>query len=1034
MSSSHPSRAKPGGRDGGLGIFPAPLKTGAAVLVLCLGAVVGALAAGGIERSTRQHLREAEALVNERQYNEAILLLSRIVKDDPEAFEAAEKLMQRIRSVRGEYNDTYQELLVALFEDNDLGRALELIGKLQALDPNPSATTARALNQAREAAELVYNLNLFRELMAAARVLLDRRQYRQAVDRYLEGFSLSRETFDRAGYGNIVVNAVNRALERMQAAVPRFFEHSALLEQEIAALERELVPPDREPAAADVWAPRAEQVREQLESLAEGLAAAGRAGAVFQANNAQLMEAIREGRPDLFLFIATRLVLGREDEPPEGIAAAMEAVWSGHFSAAEGALAELGDEALARGLMLYGQESYPESLALLSEAEVPLRVSLELQALWPLAVNAGRPLNLDPESLASAAEHLPGFLLTRQKLEEQRDTQALIEIATRLEAVEGLVPASDSALEAARRALEPLEGGVAELLAKWGDELQRYRRFLVSGLPIEETVTRAEAHLARIDEMGERIAALDAGFFGSVALQRVIELDRVLADAKRRFDEGVALQEGREVAAEPIRDEAGRLIEIPPRMERFPTEALNIYRPVRGQLAELAGEVQEISDRLSRSPEYLAGNRVLQRQVQRLAELEQGVAQFRGDFERRYQEAERDAVLAASRRQEGLLRLSEARANYQARAYVEARENLEIAREAFDASLLLQEDPEVRRLRDVDIAALLRRIVEQDNERVVREVRELINRGKDSYRQGDFVRAEQALLQAQARWNDTNPQEEPEITVWLRFVRAALAATTGREVPLSDPLYPEMNQLYNQALADYLEGRRLVDAGRRREAVELFNRAQDRLTQILKFFPYNRDARLLALRIDQVRDPEGFVRQLTDLFNQAVAGIGRNNQEAYAILKDIEVLQPRYPGLERALLNVEVALGIRQPPPDPVKLAQARERFDQGQSLWNRQLPDLYPAALNLINEAIALNPDYDQAVVLKDRLQLAMGGTVSTPLTSADQRLKQLAQEKFIQSQYFEALALVKQLLRNPLYQNDPELQDLERRILSRL
>ena len=46
--------------------FPIPLKTTAAVLVLCLVTAAGAFAGGRTERSTRDRLKEAEALIEEQ--------------------------------------------------------------------------------------------------------------------------------------------------------------------------------------------------------------------------------------------------------------------------------------------------------------------------------------------------------------------------------------------------------------------------------------------------------------------------------------------------------------------------------------------------------------------------------------------------------------------------------------------------------------------------------------------------------------------------------------------------------------------------------------------------------------------------------------------------------------------------------------------------------------------------------------------------------------------------------------------------------
>jgi tetratricopeptide (TPR) repeat protein len=169
------------------------------------------------------------------------------------------------------------------------------------------------------------------------------------------------------------------------------------------------------------------------------------------------------------------------------------------------------------------------------------------------------------------------------------------------------------------------------------------------------------------------------------------------------------------------------------------------------------------------------------------------------------------------------------------------------------------------------------------------------------------------------------------------------------------------------------------------------------------------------------------------LYNDALRRRSESPQEAYATLKDIEQLLPNYPGLQTAIANLEIALGFRIPPPDPAKISQSRDLYLQARSIWDRNQRDLYDSALDVLNEAIQLNPDNRDAVALKDRLLVATGGERVDVLSSDDQRLLREAEAKYLAGDYFEALVIIELLLRKPSNQNNQEILDLEKRIRAR-
>ena len=61
-------------------------------------------------------IRQAEELIEEDRLNEAILLLERTIREEPERIHEAEDLLREIRRRRGSYNELFQQLIAHLLE------------------------------------------------------------------------------------------------------------------------------------------------------------------------------------------------------------------------------------------------------------------------------------------------------------------------------------------------------------------------------------------------------------------------------------------------------------------------------------------------------------------------------------------------------------------------------------------------------------------------------------------------------------------------------------------------------------------------------------------------------------------------------------------------------------------------------------------------------------------------------------------------------------------------------------------------------
>ena len=79
---------------------------------------------------------------------------------------------------------------------------------------------------------------------------------------------------------------------------------------------------------------------------------------------------------------------------------------------------------------------------------------------------------------------------------------------------------------------------------------------------------------------------------------------------------------------------------------------------------------------------------------------------------------------------------------------------------------------------------------------------------------------------------------------------------TGRVIPPTAPLYPEMSQMLSIAHQYFDSGSAKIKKGQKAEGVELLEQAKKKLQEVQLVYPLNQEASLLTLRIDQLIDPD----------------------------------------------------------------------------------------------------------------------------------------------------------------------------------
>ncbi|MDC7223493.1 MAG: hypothetical protein PQJ60_07100 [Spirochaetales bacterium] len=958
---------------------------------------------GGQQEEQTYTMEDADRLIEEKNYNEAIEVLIALSKQNPEYFEMAQNKIRSIREVRNSYNDIYDELIKVLFEDEDYEEALNLIQELDSLDSNPNDATRLAIRDARISAELVYYRKIFNEIMDQALVLLGEGEYYQAVKLYETGFVLFRQTFDESDYGNLIKDPVYRAYDELVQRLDLLeseWDGYDLTEEEFLSLQR---------GNGSQYAALAEELQE-LGDIRNGVY---RISTVYDRQNQLIMEG-NKGVEDFHLSFMNRLLAGRQNvEEWEGIAVALDYYLEESLDRALALAREQQELYWAAASVNYEGENWSDaSRGLRNGAEETDKLLALYETVMP-RVFLSQDGSLDRLGERIAAKYYDGYRRAKERSRQYDDYSQLIAGQENMERYRLSFAEGNRLIYESLRltvlqqwnTFVPLKDDLDESLELWGlDPLLTDR----SDSPLERTRKDTEELILK---------------------GKVLEEDIVLAMADWDIGEPETLLAEYEERLARDADYISGVTEGEDLLFRYPQRALADLTLLDDQLATLVqdafaykelytGEQTAVYDGTQLGPYIARAEAILDRAVS----FEQEIALMQEDGENFIYLAQKDFNA-------GEFRFSQAERQLGNSNFQLARDELGLAQELYVSALSYDEDSFSRDDLDARIAALQARIVDEENKKVIRDVRELINQGKNLYFQGLYAQSEARLIQAENKWFSTNTEENSELAYWMSLVRTALSVESGRYLEESNPLYNEISQLLNLAWKNYREGLSLLGENRKVESVQSFTRAEDFLRQVLILMPLNQNASVLNLRILKARDEENFALTFAEKYRNALSKREFQKEQAYIELKDLAEIIPDYSNIQSNILNLEYELGIKIPPPDPAVLRKSNQLYNSAKAVFDSGNLNLFSGAIEQLSEAIALNPNNSAASELIDQMRLYEGGESTVVLSSASLSQYQSAEEKFVSGDYLAAYQIIQELWKVKANQAYPPLQELKRR-----
>ena len=984
--------------------------------------------------SREDMLPEALRLIDERKYNDAILILTEMLKTEPQRIDEIQALLARIRTEKDNYNDRYEELIDTYGGDN-VEAAYPIIKELEELDPQPNEATRESLVLARETAGFVFNNNRWNDIMERAAASIASGEYDAAVEIYMEGFDLSRDIFLDADYGNIAVNEIAGRAELMDSLCRDFLALYSDFNSGAEAVAEAFSARD-----AGLFQERILAMREYFNQNSEIRKELKDAADYFLLQE----EALRTNRGDdkqiHYLIYLDRLLNGRTNsESREGITGAIDILWDSLYRPLENNSVAYTRELYETALKQYHGDEPGEAVRTFSEAAGMAGTAalvIDNGLLYGIEYSgpAREPiLTTSPELLVSDRYFTDDSIRTSESFRlVMSELDALEDAVARMNAVDenaedlrGLSLDIRLGFSAVRTAVDDELLVIEERIAALGEAA-------AENYDLSRSYSLNEKALSELERLS---ADALAGEIRVAAIVSEIELAR----AEDRFsgllaevDESMELLEGvpGEAAEVPASDAAADGETDFVVTYKYPQKAADNALAAEAGIRTLAEDVRDIeADIRSERAEIRSGEAVAAAAEHAAQLLEKCDVQL-GRIDGIASRAREQIFTAEKLKQEGERRIEESRTLTRRAQFQAAKGRLEAAAGKFDESLSYMEDSVLRNYRDNEIPRLYKEIQTAENNLVVRQVREYLTEGRAAYSEGNFAAAQSVLIKAQSRWSDTNVEPNAEVEYWLTLTQTALSVTSGRIIAETDPLYAEMNQYLNQAQADFTRAKDEYSAGRRTEADVYFASAEQSILFVQQFFPFNEEARVLNLRISQYRDPERFNEIFRSDFLDARRLISTNPQKAYIDLKDLEAINDSFPGLQAAIVEAEFAAGIKVRPPDPAKLARSTELYQLAYNIVSRNIRSEFNVALSYLDEAISLNSDNVDAIRLKDRISADVGGTATAVMSSADQQLYQEAVSEYTAGNYLKARIIVENLLKDPANQRNTKLIELKERI----
>lgn len=998
----------------------------ARALMFCLGLLLAGAAtplfAGG---QGEPRLADAEKLIQKQDYNGALRLLTTIQRTNPNLRDETTRLISEVIIVRGQmYNSVLSQLVKALYEEHDEEKGLQLVAELQRIDP------ARALTEAASAFDFVR----FFKLMDSAAALIAARKIPEALSLYLlpftdpkaAGFTMQKPDFDAAGYGKIIETSVQNAVARIVSVGDQEIKEAPRVAEVPAAVGSLLSGPATTGGLDGFDA--------AVSPLREGANAEGAIRVVADAltdMNRSIRDTGGKGRDDAYLKYVISLCLGREKKT-EGIARALQVLWQERAQAAADASEATAGAAFDAARAAYDAHDFKSADTKFDDAYYRNVLALKTIALagaglvtsdstgWAIAPGGTDALQTQIARASHAQEQAAEAQAFRKLIRYRAELGALPVTSADAPIDEAKIQEETSQLAAARAkiAARAVEADADE--KEWRARASALTSLMSTGVALGPLARSAGA-------MADRFGGFIEGDLQPRDLSFALRLAQIRGITyQESLDKAVSLKkQGQDLLAGTKNGELPEgFVGIPP---KYPDQAAKRFQDGGALLDSLTKDIGDLAQSLHADKPYVADNAA----ILALLKGSGGGAGYESLLEKaRTEQSELNQLLEKAQKQTD----DAALASKEGDNWFAAAQNLlnrkdpdgasaqlDKADEAYIRSQAIAYTAYAENKTDKDIPDLRAKILglktsiaNANAERALAVIDQRLNAR-------DFLGASDALEAAQRDWDQTQTGPNPSFEIRSVNIQNALQISQGRDISRLDPKADVVNTFIKYARDDMAKNQ--------------LTEAEQNVNFALAVAPRYGAALVLALQIKKQTNPKAFQKeaaaQIAEYTKLAADKTNSQGQRtAYLALLDYQRLDPAFAAQTRnTVLQLEYDLKLKRPPATAQQVAESNQLVRRADAVQQEGSQDSFQQALDLLKQALQINPDNREARNLDGQIRVRMGSTALTALSPVDTQKYKQALNLYLSGDYQNAYDTVLSLWDAPRNRTYGELQRLKKR-----
>ncbi|MDR1362765.1 MAG: hypothetical protein LBJ35_01775, partial [Spirochaetaceae bacterium] len=340
------------------------------------------LASAGGKKEPESALSTADAMIQEKNYSEAIKILTDFARDEPEQFDQVQKRLRDVMSSMSNYTVVANALLDMVVDNpENLENILALSRQLAAMNAARRNDTEQFIANIEEVARFTVNRRELERILREGGELLSQKQYIAALQVYQSGFELYQEQMYRAGYGEDVNSRTRSSLERIDSftgsaqTVIDFFEE---ISSSISPLQGSTRNAAELLAAYDGISPYLDELIQIKSDVVQTMR--------YFEEQAEITEAAEVKNEGRFFFpMAAVFIQGRTSEAiREGVLGAIDAIWEIVATPLEQHFIEVAGAYFSQAVDSINREEFSYAVSLLGIASNFNRTPLELLEKWTI--------------------------------------------------------------------------------------------------------------------------------------------------------------------------------------------------------------------------------------------------------------------------------------------------------------------------------------------------------------------------------------------------------------------------------------------------------------------------------------------------------------------------------------------------------------------------------------------------------------------------------------------------------------------------